>query len=229
MILSLPLNDLKAYVAAQLNHFFPDKNVIKPSDLNEVLDVAIDRVNYCFSKVAYERYNKNGQTILNHLYADQYLVFIWFLSNTVWKNNNNNTLLATKLYYLNKSLHAFDCMYDTGLPDIFLIFHGAGTMLGKASYADYFVALQGCTIGSHKGKYPVMGQGVALAAHASIIGNCNIGDRVTLSANASVYERNISSDILVFRDAIAGSLCLKETKNSYSQSFFNVDLSTISK
>lgn len=224
MILSLSKNDLKSYVTTQLNHFFPDINKVNPLDLGGSLDIAIDKVDFCFDKVSFDRYNKNGQTILNHLYSDQYLVFLWFLSNTVWKESKN-PIIASKLYYLNKCLHSFDCMYDTGLPDVFLIFHGAGTMLGKASYSNYFVALQGCTIGAHDGKYPAMGQGVALAAHTSIIGDCKIGDRVTLSANTSIYKKDIPSDTLVFRDDKTGILNLKSTHNSYSQSFFNINLS----
>lgn len=223
MNLSLTKSELQGYVARQLNHFFPDNNVVHALDFNHIIDTAIDRVDYCFQKVSFTRYNTKGETILNHLYADQYMMFIWFLSNTVWKSGINN-VIANKLYYLNKSLHALDCMYDTALPDIFLIFHGAGTMLGKASYSDYFVALQGCTIGSHKGIYPVMGKGVALASHASLIGDCKIGSRVTISANTSVYKMDSPSNSLIYRNSLTGNLGTKITANSYAQSFFNVEI-----
>ena len=223
MILSLSSDDLKVYVTRQLNHFFPDKQVIKSSDLDKVLDVAIDRVNYCFDKVANERYNKNGQTILNHLYADHYLIFLWFLSNTFWKNSNN-TLIATKLYYLNKCLHAFDCMYDTGLPDIFLVFHGAGTMLGKATYSNYFVVLQGCTVGANKGIYPVFENGVAIAANSSVIGNCKISKRSTIGTGTTILDTDTSTDSTTFIDFGTGKLEIKSSKTCYAQQFYNFDL-----
>ena len=132
MKLSLTSDELKDYTSRQLNHFFPDKHVVKSSDLNAYADTALDRLNFCFSHVSFSRYNTNGQTIFNHLYTDQYLVYLWFLANTAWKQNGSEHIYS-KIYYLNKALHSFDCMYNTALPNIFLVLHGAGTMLGKAT------------------------------------------------------------------------------------------------
>src|SRR5260221_1769346 len=129
MAISLPKHSLKSYISSQVNTFFPDDKLVNLNEYDGLVDIAIDRVDYCFRSVAHNRYNKDGKTILNHLYADQYLVFIWFLSNTLWREKKDPSI-ANKLYYLNRALHSFDCMYDTGLPDVFLVFHGAGTMLG---------------------------------------------------------------------------------------------------
>jgi serine O-acetyltransferase len=226
MQLSLSKAELQSYVCNQLNNFFPDNHPVKPAEFDGVLNLTLDRVNFCFKKVAFERYNKNGETILNHLYADQYLVFLWFLSNTLWKEKGHLSI-ASKLYYLNKTLHAFDCMYDTALPDIFLIFHGAGTVLGKAIYNDYFVSLQGCTIGSHKGKYPIIGKGVGLTAHSCIVGNCEIGDRVSVSIYTTVFEKNVPNDTTAFTDTSSGKVCFKPSKRPYAQQFFNIDLDLV--
>lgn len=226
MQLSLNKIDLQSYLSSQLNNFFPDKNFINFADYCKSIDKALQRLDFCFKHVSHHRYNNNGTTLFNHLYSDHYLVFIWFLSNTIWVETGNQTI-ATKLYYLNKVLHSFDCMYDTRLPDIFLIFHGAGTMLGKATYADYFVALHGCTIGSHKGGYPVMGKGVSLTAHSAIIGNCEIGNRVSISVHTSVFEKDIPDDTVVYIDSDTGKLHYKSSKSPYSQQFFNVDLNTL--
>jgi serine O-acetyltransferase len=220
MQLSLSKQDLQSYVSSQLNNFFPDKHLVRLSEYGSMVDIAIDRVDNCFRKVAYGRYNKDGQTILNHLYIDQYLVFVWFLSNTFWKEKENS-LVSTKLYYLNKALHGFDCMYDTQLPDIFLIFHGGtGTLLGKATYSDYLVVLHGCTIGSHKGKYPTLGKGVSLTAHSSIIGDCKIGDNVSISNNTSVFQKDVPSNTVAFINRETGQLNLKESSVPYSKQFF---------
>lgn len=209
MLLSLSKIEIKEYVSAQLNNFYPDKNKVKSIDFDSVFDLTIDRMDYCFSKMNYERFKNNNQTIFNHLYSDQYLIFLWFLSNTIFSNCNNDNL-ATKIYYLNKTLHAFDCHYDTQLPDIFYISHGIGTMLGKAKYSNYFVAMQGCTVGASNGVYPVFGEGVALTANSSVIGNCLIGDRVTISANTSVFNKNISSNSLVYNNSENGSLIIRD-------------------
>ena len=226
MNLSLDTASFRDYTSRQLNYFFPDGKTVRLEDHSAAFDLAIDRLDNCFQKVAYQRYNKDGATILNHLYADQYLMYVWFLSNTIWKETQDLSL-ANKLYYLNKSLHAFDCMYDTKLPDIFLVFHGAGTMLGKAHYSDYFVVLQGCTVGSQKGNYPFIDKGVGLTAHSSIIGNCHIGKRTSVSSYTSVFEKNIPEDSVVFKNHDTGITQVKPGKNCYAQQFFNVDLKTL--
>jgi serine O-acetyltransferase len=225
MHLSLDIEELRAYTSAQLNNLFPDKHKIDLDDYKVQVDNAISRLDNCFSKITLKHYNNEGKTQLNHLYSDQYLMYVWFLANTIYQEKENANL-SNKLYCLNKSLFAFDCMYNTQLPDIFIIFHGAGTMLGKAKYSDYFIALQGCTIGSHKGNYPILGRGVSLTAHSSIIGNCVIEDRVSVGSYSNVFETNIDADTVVYRNNDV-AIKLNPNSNNYAQQFFNVDLKTI--
>jgi serine O-acetyltransferase len=226
MILSLNKADFCNYTSKQLNNLFPDPHIVDLKEYKSVFDKCIDRVEYCFDKVISPRYKKNDQSYLNHLYSDHYVMYLWFLSNTIWKETENINL-ASKLYYLNKALHGFDCMYNTSLPDIFLVFHNSGTMLGKAEYSDYFVALHGCTIGSNKGKYPKLGKGVSLTAHSSIIGDCEIGDRVSISAYTSIFEKKVSSDTVVFKNSITGLIETKDSKKCYAQQFFSTNLNDI--
>ncbi len=223
MLLSLDKIELMDYTSNQLNHFFPDRNNVNLNKVSHLMDLALDRLDYCFKHVAFQRYNKDGITLFNHLYSDHYLMYTWFLANTLWKEEDD-ILIASKLYYLNKALHGLDCMYDTQLPEIFLLFHSAGTMLGKASYADYFVALQGCTVGSHKNNYPVIGKGVSLAANSSVIGNCIIGARCTISTRTTIFQKDIADDSTAFIDFETGQLKIKQTKECFAQQFFNVDL-----
>jgi serine O-acetyltransferase len=226
MLLSLDKTALMDYTSRQLNNIFPDENKVNLNAISNLVDIALDRLDYCFKHVAFERYNKEGVTQFNHLYADHYLMYTWFLANTIWKEGGD-TLVASKLYYLNKTLHGLDCMYDTKLPDIFLLFHSSGTMLGKASYADFFVALQGCTVGSQKGGYPVFGKGVALTANSSVIGNCTIGNRCTISTRTTIFQKNIEDDNTAFINFETGRLEIKPAKKCYAQQFFNVDLNKI--
>lgn len=226
MIISLSYEELKDYLSRQLNHFFPDRHTVSVSQLSGFTDTALDRMDYCFRHVSFGRYNENGNTKFNHLYADQYLLFLWYLANTAWKNGGNENL-CSKLYYLNKSLHAFDCMYNTALPDIFLVFHGAGTMLGKATYADFFLVLQGCTVGSQRGDYPVLGKGVTLTANSSVIGKCMIGDRCTIGGRTMVFQKNMDNDSSAYIDVATGALKFKSTGSCYAQQYFNIDLKTL--
>lgn len=219
MMLSLSYNEVSEYVCRQLNNFFPDKKRIKSVQLNNFVKIALDRLNYCFSKVDNYRYNNGSEPIYNHLYSDHNIVFYWFLANTVWETSKDEQLSA-KLYYLNKIMHGFDCMFDTGLPDIFLIFHGVGTMLGKASYGDYFVAMQGCTVGSNKGKYPVFGKGVSLTANSSVIGNCIIEDNCSISTGTLVFDRSMAQGEIAFINPASGLLEVKASRVSYAEQFF---------
>jgi serine O-acetyltransferase len=218
MQLSISKTDLLKYITKQLNNIFPDLYEIRTNDFGKILDLALDRLEFCYQHVKHPRYNVDGNVILNHLYSDHYVMLIWYISNCVYVNIENANL-ASKLYYLNKTLHGFDCMYDTKLPNIFLLFHCVGTMLGKADYGEYFVALQGVTVGSHKGKYPVIGSGVSLTAHSSIIGNCNIGNRVSISAYTNLFQINVENDVVVYKNEV-NCLSFKQSNNCYAQQFF---------
>lgn len=223
MNLSLTRSELADYTARQVNFFFPDGRTVAEADLAGALDTTLDRLHFCFKHALNPRYcGPNGCTQMDHLYSDHYLMYLWFLANTLSKQGADPRLLA-KIYYLNKALHAFDCMYDTAMPDVFLVFHGSGTMLGKAAYSNFFVALQGCTIGAHHGRYPTIGTGVALAAHSSIIGGCRIGNGVSVSCQTGVFETDLPERHIVYRD-LNGALIIKPGRSSYAQNFFNVDI-----
>lgn len=221
--LSLSLYDFKGYTSAQLNHFFPDNQTVRFQEVGKsFFDIALDRTAHCFSKISLEPYRKNGTAFLNHLHSDQYAVFLWFLSNSVWKETEN-TILANKIFYLNKSLHGFSCMYDTKLPDIFLLLHTVGTVLGKAEYSDFLVAAQGSTVGAQGGKYPKLGKGVSLLPYSSIVGDCIIGDRVSVGIGASVYKRNIENGMVVYKEQ-DGSIRHKFKQHCWAQRFFLIDI-----
>jgi len=223
MRLSLSSDNIAFYISQQLNNFFPDTNKVEIADLSEAVKTALERVEYCFSKVSNTRYNNGSEPIYNHLYSDHNIVFYWFLSNSIWKETGNEAL-ASKLYYLNKVMHGFDCMYDTKLPDIFLVFHGVGTMLGKATYSDFLVVMQGCTIGSNNGKYPILGKGVSLTANSSVIGNCTIGDLCTISTGTLIFEKNMNSSETAFLNSHTGGIDIKLSKECYSKQFFREHL-----
>jgi serine O-acetyltransferase len=123
---------LTEYVNAQLTHFFPDKENIK-KELEKHLETALERTLFSLKHV-----KLRGYTEFTYLHSDLYAQFLYFLSNTIWENGENKKL-AAKLFYLNKALNGINVMYDTKLPDIFILIHCVGTVLGKAEYSNYFV------------------------------------------------------------------------------------------
>lgn len=197
MILSLSLNDLIKYVFRQMNNLFPDGNGDNILKYRKEFYYTIERMEKCFINVKNHNYSKGTETYFNHLYSDQYTMFLWFLSNTIW-NNKYDSNICNKLFYMNKALNGFSCMYDTELPEIFLLLHTVGTVLGKAQYSNYFIATQGCTVGAHHGNYPKIGNHVSLLPNASIVGNCVIANNVSVGINATVYNTNVDDNIVVF-------------------------------
>ncbi len=200
MIMSLYKQELVLYVSRQLDHFFPDNSSVNQVEIAQRIDVVIDRVNFCFSAVHNRYFQVDGQTCFNHLNSDQYAMFLYFLANTLFREQAD-IWLCEKLFYLNKLLNGIDVYYEVDLPDIFLFCHPLGTVLGRATYANYFLVNQECTIGaareSEPGKksiYPVLGEYCALYKGAAILGNCRVGTNCKISAHSLLIDQDLEAD-----------------------------------
>ena len=191
--------ELADYLARQLNHFFPDNTTVSAAQLGPFVADGLDRLEVPFRHCRFGAYCRDGEARFNHLYSDQYLVFLWFVSNCVWQKSGGDPR-ADKLYCLNKSLHAFDCLYDTALPEIFLVFHGVGTVLGKATYGNYLSVSHGCTVGNQHGNYPTLDAWVSLTARASVIGRCHLGEGATVGAGAMLFNQDLPPRHAAYRD-----------------------------
>jgi serine O-acetyltransferase len=189
MVLSLPPDDLSRYVVRQLDHFFPDGIAVE--DLVRThMSTALDRLEYCFRHVNLTSHCRDGQARFNHLSADHWATFLWFLSSTAGRAEGR-CILTDKLFCLNKAMNGLQCMHDTGLPDIFLLVHTTGTVLGKAEYGQCFVAFHGCTVGAHNDCYPRIGSFVAMGAHSTVFGDCTIGDRANVGTGTAVFRTDV--------------------------------------
>ena len=63
------------------------------------------------------------------------------------------------------------------LPNVFAVQHPVGTVLGRASYSDYFMAYQNCTVGANlKGDFPSFGKCAVMYGGSRIIGKTAIGN-----------------------------------------------------
>lgn len=228
MKLSLSVSELKKYVAAQLGTFFPDKYQFDGADVDAALEIALQRMEYCFKFINQPYYNVDGDANFNHLHTDQYSAFLYFLSNSLWKQSQNKPL-CDKLFMLNRTLNAIFVSYKCKLPDIFVFDHAVGTVIGNAEYSDFLVILQNVTIntGDHTGVWlpPKLGKGVFLGAGCKIIGSGNkIGDLSTIGVNSVIYDKDIPNNSIVFTD-MEGKLNIRQNKKkSYTQMYFNVDL-----
>ena len=224
-------SEMKNYLICQMEHFFPDRQTNKyfqGKDVEQAIQVAYERMENCFKVLTNAAYsNEDGQTFFNYLHADQYATFLYFFSNYLW-NTSGNKLICDKALQLNRVLNNLFLSYKCKLPDIFYLAHPMGSIIGNADYSDYLVISQGVTINtgtSIDGKLtPKIGKAVYLATGAKIIGNEEIGNRVTVGVDAVVYKRKIEDGKLVIRDE-TGEIVIKENIKFVQQEYFRTDIS----
>lgn len=216
MKLSLSVTDLATYLARQVSNFFPDQEVIG-RDYRPFVDAALERVEHCFAEIKNKYFPERCETYFNHRHTDQYAMFLYLVSNTIYRRGGD-LALAEKAYALNKALHALDVFYEVELPAVFFFQHPVGTVLGRGRYSDFFVVYQRCTVGGNDGIYPVLGEGVVMYGGSSIIGDCPVGSNVWLAAGTVVIGESIPNDSVVFGQS--PNLTIKPTRRNAVERFF---------
>lgn len=106
--------------------------------------------------------------------------------------------ICDKVYATAKAMSSADLFYQVELPDVFTFDHPLGSVMGRASYSNYFSFGQGCTVGNNKGIYPSFGESVFMLSDSKVIGDCKIGSDVIVSAGAYVKGVDIPSGSIVF-------------------------------
>lgn len=207
MVISIPKEEVSGLVIRQVGNFFPinkqDEDLI-----HNVLEKVLLRLEKNFMPNPNKYYSCDGETYFNPYHSGQYCIFLYFLSNEVWKAGNS--LLADKVYYLNKIMNGFDMFYQVELPEYFTLDHPVGSVIGRGYYSNGFSFGQNCTVGNNKGIYPTLGENFRMCANSTILGNCKVGDNVTLGAGALVKDQDIPSNSLVFGQS--PNLIIKQKK-----------------
>lgn len=171
---------MSAYLEKQMYAMFPDGH----HRLDDLVDAALERIGKCFASIALPGYER-----FDHLHGDQYATFLYFASNEAWKAGHLTA--AKKLFLLNKALNGIVVMYDTILPEVFVLLHTVGTVLGKATYGNYFVAAQNVTVGMHRGATPHLGERTVLYGGSSVLGDSLLGGRVTVASNTTLIDYHV--------------------------------------
>lgn len=192
---SLTPDQLELYVTRLLENHLPD-GAAPTYALRPLIDRTLERVEHCFSRIHRKYYQDEGETVFDHLNGDHAATFLYLLSNTAWHEANDDRL-PTKLFYLNKIMHGLDLFYSVQMPDVFLLVHPLGAVLGKATYSDYLVVYQSATVGADAGTYPRFGEGVILYSSSSVIGDCEVGSNVVFGANSMVVNAEVPNDTVV--------------------------------
>lgn len=204
MEMSLSQEELYFYLSRQLEFFFPDgysppKNILKKS-----IHEGLERCENCFRHIKVHGYNNNAGVLFSHLHMDQYATFLYFTSNTLWKKYGEKQA-CDKIMNLQKVLNGLVLSYKCPMPDIFMLAHPVGSVIGNANYSDGLYISQNVTINTHVNENNKLdlyiGKGVMLCTGAKIIGNKPIGDRVSIGADVLVYNRQIENDKVVVNSA----------------------------
>lgn len=212
---------LQRHIGSQLSFLGWDSCTwIKHED---VTYTALLRTRTCFAALKNKYYNKNKLSFFTPAHTGQYSIFLYFLSHTL-KIDAPDSGLQAGVYSLNKMLHSVDLFYEVELPSIFYLDHPLGSVIGRASFQDYFQFRQHCTIGNNKGKFPTFGKNVHLWSGVTIVGNCTVGDHVVFSSGTYVKDQDIPSHSLVF--GRSPNLIIKEQdpKIASRSEFFNIQI-----
>ena len=203
---------LKFYLSQLNNHFFDGDEIKVSNEIIKQFDFALQRVEFCFSKINNKYYFSNNTVRFNHLNSDHNAVLLYYWSNTLY-NNNYDRKICDKIFYLNKILHGLDAYYEVKLPDIFLLVHPLGTVLGRGEYSNYFVAYQRCGIGSNKDKSPSLGEHVTLRPGASVLGNSIIGDYCEIAADSLLLDKKLEEESLYIGNPKSNFIAKSKRKN----------------
>lgn len=214
---SLNRNELNNYVIKQLENYIPDGYQVDKKILDDGIDIALLRCEKCFMHILLPGYRDEEGAVFSHLHMDQYASFIYFLSNTIWEKYQEKNL-CDKLLNLNRILNGFFLSYKCEMPEIFILAHPVGSVIGNAKYSNGLYISQNVTINTHTNENGELdlqiGKYCFLAAGAKIIGGKKIGDRVSIGVNSLVYDEEIADDTVVKN--MNGEMIFQQRKKEFS-------------
>lgn len=211
---SLSEQELARYVKKQIEIFMPDGYGVNEQHFLSALKIALDRCEGCFKHILVPGYHNEKEVLFSHLHMDQYATFLYFLGNTLWVEYKEKEI-CDRLLNLNRILNGFFLSYKCPMPNIFILAHPVGTIIGNALYSDGLYISQNVTINTHtdeKNEIDLrIGKGCFLGAGAKIIGNKPIGDRVSIGVDALIYDREVKDDSVCIRNP-KGEMVIEKRK-----------------
>ena len=208
----IDLDFLANYVCRQVESFFPDGYGIRDSVYSRIED-AYERTTKCVSSL--KDWADGG---FRYTVSWQYSTFLYYLSNSVWEILDD-TESATRLFLLNKALHSVELYYEILLPEHCFLSHTQAVVFGKASYGDFFVIHQGCTVGRNGNDRPSVDEGVVMLPGSMIIGKCTVGENSVLAPGVKMINANSPGNCYVFQGK-GKRLKFKDIDERFSSRYF---------
>lgn len=208
------LDALARYTARQLDSVVPGTNVGDDIDaICQIRDDALERMAPILASVR----NFTPGTF-DHVHTLQYASYLYLLANAEF-HRHGATLLADRLYALNRSLNAIDLFYAVEMPAVFFLSHALGTVLGNVSYSNRLVVFQGVTVGRVGEAKPHIGSNVVLYPGASVSGDARIGNGCLIGAGAHIHGAEIPADSMVVVDS-NGRQLVRPRRRDYAGMYF---------
>jgi len=197
MVLEYSIDDITRLTIKQINNNFFELKIEEKDILSEAIKKSLKKCSICFTECKNKYYKKNGQAYFNILHSGQNTVYLYYLSNILYKDFDNSKL-ATYVYLLNKIMNCVDIYYEIDLPEVMFFEHPVGTVLGRAKYSDNLIVYQNCTIGGNKNKYPCIGKNVTLYSYSCILGDSKVGDNCVIASHAYIKDKDIPDNSIIF-------------------------------
>ncbi len=185
-------------VRRQLAALFDLDEARDAGPLAAAVEEAAGRALACYAHLGNKYYSGADGARLYPFHGGKYCIFLYFLSRALHALGPEQRSLADRVYCLNRTLHGVDFYYEVELPDVFMVDHPLGSVLGRAAYSDFLSVAQNCTVGNNNGVYPRLGRDVSLMAGAGVLGDCTVGDHVVVAADAFVIDTDIPPFSVVF-------------------------------
>jgi serine O-acetyltransferase len=209
--------DLANYVAKQLHNMFPSDGIkYDLAAMMEVLPRTLLRMRPILNSV-----RTFDPDIFNHFNSLQYATFLYLLGNEFSKIETSS-LIADRLFCLNRSLNAIDLFYSVEMPEIFFISHGIGSVLGNVTYGNRLVFFHNVTVGRVGEHRPTIGENVVLYPGATITGGSKIGNNCVVSAGAVVHNICVPDNVVVIPQG--SKLVFKPLKRDYLSLYLRLNV-----
>ena len=182
----------------QLEGFFPLSEEEKKCIIAQEGGVFC-KIENCFSHTTNKYYHRDNEVYFNPFHSGQYAIFLYYYSRLVYLAGNS--ILADKIYYLNKIMNGCDLFYEVVLPDQFSLDHPVGTVIGRAEIGSGFIFGANNTVGGNHDIYPVIEENCELCVGACVIGKCKIGTNVTVGAGCIIKDQDIPDNVIVFGES----------------------------
>jgi serine O-acetyltransferase len=185
---------LAEYIAIQLNNIFPEHSIKDDeSRIHPFVDKAVQRMQPILKSV--KLFQSEGFNKFNSL---QYATFLYLLSNEVWAAGSD-TVMADRLFLLNRTLNSLDLFYKVKMPKVFFLSHALGTVLGNVDFGTNLVVFQNVTVGRVGSAMPKLGANVILYPGSSVTGNSIVGNNCVIGAGVSVDNMEVPDNTVAIK------------------------------